>query len=80
MIPQATDIGETTPVVSDGRIRVTHAGLVVKEVTSYENPRIYGASNPNTFSDGIRVLRTILAERISPVGKRCPQEHNNRPS
>jgi hypothetical protein len=44
-------------------IRIARAGLVVKEVASYEYPRAYGASNLKIFSDGCRVLRTILAER-----------------
>lgn len=44
-------------------IRIAKAGLIVKEVASYEHPRIHGVSNLNAFSDGIRVLRTILAER-----------------
>jgi hypothetical protein len=32
-------------------------------VPSFEHPRIHGTSNLNTFRDGRRVLRTILAER-----------------
>jgi len=35
----------------------------VTEVASYEHPRIHGVSNLNAFSDGWRVLRTILVER-----------------
>ncbi|MBV9445186.1 MAG: glycosyltransferase family 2 protein, partial [Streptosporangiaceae bacterium] len=44
-------------------IRVARAGLTVTEVPSYEYPRIHGVSNLNAFSDGWRVLRTILVER-----------------
>jgi glycosyltransferase involved in cell wall biosynthesis len=44
-------------------IRVAVAGLAVTEVPSFERPRIYGASNLKTFSDGKRVLRAIMAER-----------------
>ena len=44
-------------------IRVAKAGLVVSEVPSFESPRVHGASNLNSFRDGMRVLRTILAER-----------------
>jgi glycosyltransferase involved in cell wall biosynthesis len=44
-------------------LRVAKAGLVVTEVPSYEHPRIHGASNLSAYSDGLRVLRTILAER-----------------
>jgi len=44
-------------------IRVAVAGLTVTEVPSFERPRIHGVSNLRTFSDGSRVLRTIVAER-----------------
>jgi glycosyltransferase involved in cell wall biosynthesis len=44
-------------------IRVAQAGLIVREVASYEYSRIHGVSNLNAFSDGLRVLYTILAER-----------------
>jgi glycosyltransferase involved in cell wall biosynthesis len=44
-------------------IRVAKAGLVICEVPSFESPRVHGVSNLNSFSDGMRVLRTILAER-----------------
>jgi glycosyltransferase involved in cell wall biosynthesis len=44
-------------------VRVAKAGLVVAEVPSFEHPRIHGVSNLNSFRDGRRVLRTILAER-----------------
>jgi len=44
-------------------IRIAQAGLIVREVASYEYSRIHGVSNLNAFSDGLRVLYTILAER-----------------
>jgi glycosyltransferase involved in cell wall biosynthesis len=44
-------------------IRIARAGLIVKEVASYEYSRIHGASNLNALSDGVRVLRTIITER-----------------
>ena len=44
-------------------IRVTVARLAVVEVPSFEHSRIHGASNLTAFSDGLRVLRMILAER-----------------
>jgi hypothetical protein len=44
-------------------IRVAVAGLTVTEVPSFEHSRIHGVSNLRTFSDGFRVLRTIVAER-----------------
>jgi glycosyltransferase involved in cell wall biosynthesis len=44
-------------------IRVAVARLAVVEVPSFEHPRIHGASNLTAFTDGLRVLRTILTER-----------------
>jgi len=44
-------------------IRVADAGLAVTEVPSFEHSRIHGVSNLSAFGDGLRVLRTILAER-----------------
>jgi hypothetical protein len=43
-------------------IRAAVAGLRVVEVPSYEHPRIHGVSNLNVFSDGLRVLTTIMRE------------------
>jgi glycosyltransferase involved in cell wall biosynthesis len=44
-------------------IRIAQADLDVTEVASYEHARIHGVSNLNAFSDGWRVLRTILVEQ-----------------
>ncbi len=44
-------------------VRIAKAGLRVTEVPSFEMHRHYGASNLNALSDGLRVLRTIHAER-----------------
>jgi glycosyltransferase involved in cell wall biosynthesis len=46
-------------------VRVASAGLVVSEVPSFEHARIHGVSNLNAFRDGLRVLRTILYERVT---------------
>jgi glycosyltransferase involved in cell wall biosynthesis len=61
---------ETTMLWGDGfevetliNVRIAKAGLKVAEVPSFEQSRRFGASNLNAFSDGIRVLRTIHAER-----------------
>jgi len=43
-------------------LRVAAAGLAVAEVPSFEHSRIHGVSNLNAAQDGLRVLRTILAE------------------
>ena len=50
-------------------IRVLAAGLKVAEVPSFEARRIHGLSNLNTWSDGYRVLRTILRERRQVQGR-----------
>ena len=44
-------------------VRVARAGVVITEVGSIELPRLHGVSNLRAVPDGIRVLRTILAER-----------------
>jgi glycosyltransferase involved in cell wall biosynthesis len=44
-------------------LRAATAGLAIAEVPSFEHARIHGTSNLNTFRDGRRVLRTIVAER-----------------
>jgi glycosyltransferase involved in cell wall biosynthesis len=63
-------IDEQTMLWGDGfevetliNLRIAKAGLVVAEVPSFEHSRHFGSSNLNAFSDGIRVLRTIHAER-----------------
>lgn len=44
-------------------IRAARANLVVREVPSFEDPRLHGQSNLRTFRDGWRILRTIMTER-----------------
>jgi glycosyltransferase involved in cell wall biosynthesis len=46
-------------------VRAAAAGLTVTEVPSFEHPRLHGVSNLNAFRDGLRVLRTILYERLA---------------
>jgi glycosyltransferase involved in cell wall biosynthesis len=45
-------------------VRVALAGLEVVEIPSQEHNRLHGVSNLNAFSDGLRVLRIILQERL----------------
>lgn len=47
-------------------IRAARAGLRVHEVPSFEHNRRHGSSNLRARRDGMRVLRTILAERVRP--------------
>lgn len=42
--------------------RAAVADLVVREVPSFERERVHGVSNLDAYGDGIRVLRTMLAE------------------
>lgn len=57
-------------------VRTAKAGLRVAEVPSYEYPRLHGVSNLNATRDGLRVIRTMLAEwrggRRGPVPVRAP--------
>ena len=50
-------------------VRVAKARLRVFEVPSFERNRVFGASNLNAFSDGLRVLRTIHIERTRGARK-----------
>jgi glycosyltransferase involved in cell wall biosynthesis len=45
-------------------VRVARAGLSVAEVPSAEHERLHGQGNLNVVRDGLRVLRTILTERL----------------
>ena len=47
-------------------IRVARSDLKVVEVPSFERSRVHGASNLRAVRDGMRVLRTIAAERMRP--------------
>jgi len=51
-------------------VRVAGEGLRVAEVPSFEHSRIYGVSNLDAFSDGLRVLTTILVERRRALRRR----------
>ncbi len=46
-------------------VRVAAAGAVIREVPSVEQARLYGDSNLHAVRDGLRVLRTIVRERMS---------------
>jgi glycosyltransferase involved in cell wall biosynthesis len=45
-------------------VRVAKAGLSVAEVPSIEQERIHGVSKLHPVRDGLRVLRTIMIERV----------------
>lgn len=44
-------------------VRMAQAGARITEVGSTEKARLHGVSHLHAFSDGLRVLRTVLAER-----------------
>jgi len=48
-------------------VRMAHAGVSITEVGSTERARLHGVSNLRAFPDGLRVLRTVLAERRQSV-------------
>jgi len=48
-------------------VRAARAGVRIAEVPSFEKPRISGESHLDTRRDGLRVLRTIIAERVRPA-------------
>ena len=50
--------------------RAAAIGLSITEVPSVERPRIFGETHLRTFVDGLRVLRTIIAERRHSARKR----------
>src|SRR5258708_2820072 len=52
-------------------MRVAEGGLRVAEVPSFEHARIHGVSNLDAFSDGLRVLTTILVERRARSRRRA---------
>ena len=58
-------------------VRVAHVGARITEVGSVEKRRMHGVSNLNAFSDGIRVLRTILAERQRTRRLRATESASN---
>jgi glycosyltransferase involved in cell wall biosynthesis len=88
LVASAVDgVDEQTMLWGDGfevetliNLRIAKAGLVVAEVPSFEHSRHFGSSNLNAFSDGMRVLRTIHAERrrgarrIAKNAADCPRD------
>jgi hypothetical protein len=86
VVPVLDLVPSGAPAPADGRMlwgdgfeietiincRVATAGLRVAEVPSVELPRIHGESNLDAVSDGLRVLRTILAERGRGRAVRLP--------
>jgi glycosyltransferase involved in cell wall biosynthesis len=58
-------------------LRAASARLRIVEVPSFEHLRIHGQSNLNTWTDGMRVLRTIAREwprRRRAAARRLPEQ------
>jgi glycosyltransferase involved in cell wall biosynthesis len=47
-------------------VKAARSGLKVAEVPSFECGRLHGLSNLRAWPDGMRVLRTVLSEYLSP--------------
>ncbi|MGA2924692.1 MAG: glycosyltransferase family 2 protein, partial [Solirubrobacteraceae bacterium] len=67
-----TDVLPALDVTCDGfevetlmNIRAAKAGLAIAEVPSVEHERIHGESKLRPIRDGVRVLKTILRERVA---------------
>ncbi|CAN3128781.1 glycosyltransferase family 2 protein [Mycobacterium sp. smrl_JER01] len=58
--PQWGDGFEIETVIN---VRAARSGWLIHEVGSFEGRRLYGRSNLNAVTDGLRVLRTINRER-----------------
>lgn len=54
-------------------ISATRSGLKVVEVPSFERGRLHGLSNLRAWPDGLRVLRTVLSEFLSPRSHQAVQ-------
>ena len=55
-------------------VRAAKAGLTVREVPSVEHERIHGTSKLHPIRDGLRILRTVLRERL-PADLDAPMTH-----
>jgi len=51
-------------IETEMNIKAKKAGLRICEVASFENTRLNGEGKLRSFSDGWRILKTILRERL----------------
>jgi glycosyltransferase involved in cell wall biosynthesis len=73
VVPQLGLDGDGFEIETMMNVRALKIGLRVVEVPSFESHRIHGESNLHTIPDGMRVLRTIIRERLSgPVRAVAP--------
>ena len=73
VLPDLALDGDGFEIETMMNIRALRAGLRVAEVPSFESKRVYGEGRLRTIPDGMRVLRTILSERV-PRRRRRPIE------
>jgi glycosyltransferase involved in cell wall biosynthesis len=52
-------------------VRIARAGMAIQEVGSHELERIHGESKLHPVRDGLRVLRTIVGERLRKQPEPC---------
>jgi len=57
-------VGNGFEIETEINIKAKKAGLEIMEVPSFERRRISGKSHLNSLRDGLRILRTILVERL----------------
>ncbi len=73
VVPRLALDGDGFEIETMMNVRALKIGLRVAEVPSFESHRIHGESNLHTIPDGMRVLRTIIRERLSgPVRVAAP--------
>ncbi len=73
VVPRLALDGDGFEIETMMNVRALKVRLRVAEVPSFESRRIHGESNLHTIPDGMRVLRTILRERLSgPVRSVAP--------
>jgi hypothetical protein len=58
---------EDFEVESLNNIHAAAAGLVITGIPSFENPRIYGLSNPSAIRECWRILKVIIREQLDAV-------------
>lgn len=64
-LPALALSGDGFEIETEIVVRACKSGLRIGEVASFEQPRGHGESNLNTWRDGTRVLRVMLAHRFA---------------
>lgn len=71
VLPEITPDCDGFEIETQMNVRALRSRLSVVEIASFELPRVTGFSKLNTFRDGLRVLRTILHERLHRPNRRA---------